>query len=157
MEKKAQEVIDGLAVQESKTERLKRLGFSKLARNIDEAKEMKKKLMIAYEHFRFIPQRAINEFNEKLRRATSSDYGTRYKTLDFAPIEEYEKIPPDTVLSSLEKAKKFRCFDRFEIAYIREVKDPILFGRINKCPDRFIIDQWDDDVKWQDIIKENEG
>ena len=36
-----------------------------------------------------------------------------------------------------------------EIAQIEEVvieKDPILFGRINDCADRFYIAQWDDDV-----------
>jgi hypothetical protein len=47
------------------------------------------------------------------------------------------------------------CFDSFEIAKIqwkREIKDPILFGRIDGCPDRFYVSQWDDDVRIEDIL-----
>jgi len=37
------------------------------------------------------------------------------------------------------------------------VPDPILLGRITGCENRYFIAQWDDDVKIEDILKENEG
>lgn len=59
-----------------------------------------------------------------------------------------------------EKAQKLKCFDTFEIAKIEAVeerKDPIVFGCITGCPDKFFIAQWDDDVKIEDILTESEG
>ena len=47
-----------------------------------------------------------------------------------------------------------------EIAKIQDIvqtKDPIVFGCINKCADRFFIAQWDDDVSIEQILNDNEG
>ena len=57
----------------------------------------------------------------------------------------------------LEEAKKLDCFDEFEIAYIAEVKDPILFGIVKGCSTKFYVAQWDDDVRIEDILAPNEG
>lgn len=62
-----------------------------------------------------------------------------------------------SVLDSLEVAMGRKCFDSFMVAHIIDVEDPILFGYINGCSDHFFIDQWDEDVKIQDILKDNEG
>ena len=65
------------------------------------------------------------------------------------------EFPPDTVLDALEKAKEDNCFDTFEVAkisWIEEIKDPILFGIIEGCSDKFFISQWDDDVKIEDLL-----
>jgi hypothetical protein len=35
---------------------------------------------------------------------------------------------------------------------VKEVIDPIIFGKIDGCTDRFFIAQWDDDVKIEDIV-----
>jgi hypothetical protein len=61
------------------------------------------------------------------------------------------------VLEKMREAKKCNCFDSFEIAKIESIevkKDPILFGRVNECGDRFFIAQWDDDVTIE-AIKES--
>lgn len=50
-----------------------------------------------------------------------------------------------------------KCFDSFSVAHIAEVKDPILFGEIAECTDKFFIAQWDEDVKIEDILTEKEG
>ena len=73
---------------------------------------------------------------------------------------EYPSAPPQAVLDKVEEAQKVGCFDAFEVCKVesvREYKDPIVFGRITGCPDRFFIAQWDNDVKIEDILKENEG
>jgi len=80
--------------------------------------------------------------------------------LQFTAIQAYEKVPPDFVLEAMEKAMDLNCFDRFEVASIQSVKeipDPIVFGVIDGCTDKFFISQWDNDVKIEDILKENEG
>lgn len=79
--------------------------------------------MIAYEHFRYLRQEKIDKFNDKLRREGSS---VSYKRLKFVPISSYQQVPPEHVLASLEAAKKFECFVDFQVAFIEEVKDPIL-------------------------------
>ncbi len=143
-------------------ERLEKIGFKKASNRIQELREMKRKMMIAYEHFRFVKQDKINAFNEKLKKETlkEDERAYYYKVLQFTPLEEYSEVPPDHVLDALEKAQELKCFDTFEIAKIHdkvEVKDPIVFGRIKGCPDRFFISQWDDDVKIEQIINANEG
>ena len=136
-------------------ERLEKTGFKAASKRVTELRERKRKLMIAYENYRFVRQEKIDAFNEKLRKQKSKDGS--YSLLDFSPIESYEGAPPESVLDALETAQARNCFDTFEVAYIRRVKDPILFGRIKACPDRFFIAQWDDDVKIEDILKPHEG
>lgn len=136
-------------------EQLDRLGFKRAAGRVAALKEKKRKLALAYEHYRFVRQKAVDEFNAKLRKQ-AKDFSS-YEMLDFCDISAYEHVPPAEVLEALEVAQERKCFDAFEIAYIREVKDPILFGRIRGCPDRFYVAQWDDDVKISDLLKENEG
>jgi len=113
-------------------------------------------MAIAYEHYRFVTQEKINDFNRKLREESDKNART-WKELAFTRIEDYDKCPPDDVLDALEKAHGMKCFDNFEVAYIREVKDPIIFGRITNCSDRFFVGQWDDDVSIDDLLKKNEG
>lgn len=137
---------------ETAEQRLSRLGFGAAATKIKEAKIMSRKLAIAYEHYRFVRQEKIDAFNQKLRMDSNS-----YKMLAFTDINQYDQVPPGHVLEALEVAMERKCFDSYEVARIVEVKDPILFGRINNCPDRFFIAQWDDDVKIEDIISPNEG
>lgn len=137
-------------------DRLQELGFTRASDNLKKLSDKKRKLAIAYEHYRFVRQEKIDIFNQKLKaeRKNPLDY---YKLLSFTNISDYQEVPPDHVLDNLVKAKEMNCFDSFEIAHIVEVKDPILFGRINECSDRFFIDQWDDDVKIEDILMPNEG
>lgn len=135
-------------------DRLEKLGFKAASTKVKELSVRQRKMAIAYEHYRFVCQEKIDAFNAKLRKAGSN---AGYQTLSFTPVEQYPDVPPVHVLDSLDLAQSRRCFDAFEIAHIIDVKDPILFGRINGCPDRFFIGQWDDDVKIEDILKPNEG
>lgn len=138
--------------EESRAEKLEKLGMTAAAKSFREKALMGRKMMIAYEHFRFVKLEKIAEFTAKLQK--ESKY---LKTLSFTPLELYGEIPPNHVLESLESAQGKKCFDSFEVAHVVDVKDLILFGVIQGCPDKFFIDQWDDDVKIEDILKENEG
>lgn len=141
---------------EESLSQLERLGFISAANKVRGAAEYKRKLAIAYEHYRAVSDQKIHEFNAKLRESTLKRNGD-YKELSLSPIEAYSKVPPKSVLDSLEVAIGRKCFDSFQVAYIREVKDPLLFGLVKGCTDHFFIDQWDDDVKISDLLKDNEG
>lgn len=139
----------------STKERLDELGFKVAAKTISKARG----LALAYEHYRYVRWEKIMEFNEKLKKQTihGNEFQQDWQELVFEDISMYEKVPPAHVLDSLETAKGRKIFDSFDIAYIKEVKDPILFGIIEGCTDKFFIDQWDSDVSISDILKENEG
>ncbi|MGD0652253.1 MAG: hypothetical protein ABSA97_14145, partial [Verrucomicrobiia bacterium] len=69
-------------------------------------------------------------------------------------------VPPPAALEKLAEARMFGCFDDFEVADLKTVAvrpDPILFGVIIGCPDKFFIVQWDNDVKIEDILRADEG
>lgn len=143
-------------------DRLEALGFKRAATVVKEISARKRKLALAYEHYRFVRPELIDEFNYKLKQKTlgsskADPLDQTYQELAFCNIADYEGTPPAEVLDALEIAQGRKCFDSYEIGYIRNVKDPLLFGRINRCGDRFFIAQWDDDVKIEDILKANEG
>ena len=147
--------------------KLEKTGFKKATENLKQVTELKRKMTIAYEHFRYVKQEKIDAFNERLKQQTLKEQGKKgvdlyhnYDKLSFIPVGEYSEVPPTEVLDKMEQAQELKCFDTFEIAKIesvKEYKDPIVFGRINGCPDRFFVAQWDDDVKIEDILKDNEG
>lgn len=140
--------------------RLEKLGLRTAGEQLKTLARRKRKLALAYEHYRFVRQEKIDAFNEKLKRETiqgQEPYSANWKTLSFTPIEAYPNVPPEEVLVSLELAHGRECFDSFEVAHIKDVKDPILFGRIEGCSDRFVVGQWDNDVKIEDILLPNEG
>lgn len=144
------------------TEKLEKLGFKKCVTKIKELKAIRAKMAIAYEHYRYCKPEKIDAFNQALKKESIQENPSsyQYKALKFISLGEYDQVPPFDVLESLEQAQERGCFDSFEIAKIEdvvEVKDPIVFGRINKCPDRFFIAQWDDDVNINQILKEGEG
>jgi len=140
------------------SDQLERLGFKKALKGISRCKKME----FAYSNYLFVTNEKINKFNEKLRyenvgheTVKGERFSSTYKKLSFTPISDYPSIPPKDVLDAIEKAKLNKCFDRFEIAkieWIKEVKDPIVFGRIDGCSDYFFISQWDDDVKIEYIM-----
>jgi len=147
-------------------DRLAKLGFTQASHVLKAATDKKRKLAVAYEHFRYVEQKKVNEFNEKLINETkviTDKYGSyNYKQLAFTPVEEYTEIPPESVLADFEAAQERNCFDRYEVATIVDrhqsrVPDPILFGVINGCEDRFFISQWGSDVKIEDILTAKEG
>jgi len=138
-------------------ERLEKLGFTKVAKELKAKEEFKRKLIIAYEHFKYITPEAIEKFNEELKEKTYQEISPgyyKYNRLKFVKISEYDRIPPESVLNKLEEAQKLNIFDEFEVAFIEEVEeDPIIFGRIKGCEDRFFICQWDNDIKVEELEK----
>jgi hypothetical protein len=151
--KEGDQVIDLETFPETLPERLERLGFTQVTKKIDLAK----KLAIAYAKYGFVSEEKITLFNKRLKEETLNEdaRAASYKKLIFIDLKDYPEAPPVHVLNALENAVTDGIFDRFEIAkidWIREVKDPIIFGRIKGCTDRFFIAQWDDDVRIEDII-----
>lgn len=130
-------------------ELLAKVGMTAAAAKVKKMRTSRAKMAVAYERYRFIKPEKIHKFQVKL--AENNKY------LAFIPLEKYEKIPPEGVLKELEQAIGVGCFDRFEVAEIKRVPDPLLLGIVDGCPDRFFIGQWDDDVKISDILKDNEG
>lgn len=146
---------------------LKELGFETASNELEKKLELKRKMMIAYEHYRFVEPGVIEAFNEDLKKRTLKRTGKKninlyenYDKLVLKDIKGFKEIPPKSVLESMKKAKDLGCFDEFVIAKIEatvEYKDPILFGKIHGCDDLFAVDQWDSDVKISDLLKEMEG
>jgi len=134
-------------------EMLKELGLHTAAKRLDSAR----RLTIAYAKYGHVTAEAIDKFGEKLRRESEmkTKMGIQYNFLRFTKIGDYGKIPPVAALGRLREAVKDGVFDFFEVADIFskvEVPDPIIFGRIEGCTDRFFIAQWDDDVTIEEIV-----
>lgn len=68
------------------------------------------------------------------------------------PISEYKDIPPQDTLDALKEHRGRNIFDYFTIGKVSHVPDPILWGRIEGCEDRFYICQWGDDITLDDIL-----
>lgn len=139
-------------------DRLEKAGLTTVAKTVKRMKEQKSKMSVAYEHFRFVRPEKFDEFNARLKKETYKDY--TYSRLKFTPIEIYDKVPPMDVIESIEKANEFNCFDSYEVASIESVKelpDPIVFGIVDGCSDKFFIAQWDNDVRIEDILSSDEG
>lgn len=147
--------------QTARAARLEKLGFKTAGTQLAQLLESKRKLALAYEHYRCVTPENIQKFNAELMEKTGKDMDNpmkmSYQTLAFTSISDYEKVPPEEVLVALETAQDRKCFDSYEIAYIKNVKDPLLFGRIKETPNRFFIAQWDLDVTIDDLLEANEG
>lgn len=144
-------------------ELLKELGMDAAADNLQEKITLKQKLLVAYEHFKFVEPHIFERFQTELRNKTQRkdpDGYTRFDTIKFIGLSSYTEIPPPDCLQDLKKAKDLNIFDKFEVAKVETVEvrpDPIIFGSITGCVDKFFITQWDDDVKIEDILREGEG
>jgi hypothetical protein len=130
---------------------LRELGFDAAVEKVNASKELVRKMAVAYEHFDYVSAEDIEKFQDQVKAKTLKEdkLSRSYDRLTFTNTKEYTEVPPAGVLEKMKAAKAMNCFDSFEIAKIesvQEVKDPILFGRVDKCGDYFFIAQWDDDV-----------
>lgn len=158
MENSKKEIRTEIAEREYDIERLEKAGLTGMAKTIKKLKEKKSKMLIAYENYRYVRPEKFQEFNDRLRKETFKDY--TYSRLRFTPLETYGKVPPMNVIELIEQANERGCFDKFEVADIEsvtELPDPIVFGVIEGCSDKFFISQWDDDVKIEDILSDVDG
>ena len=185
---------------------LRELGLDKAASQVEKPLILKRKMALAYEHYRFVEPQIMENFKTALKaktlvikevcpvckgakkvelgRLASSFYGfdlrgrnpnevhscsycretgaktQTFDTVKMTSLKGYDKVPPMDCLLDLQKAKGLGCFDNFEVAEVESVvekPDPIIFGMINGCNDKFFITQWDSDIKIEDILKEHEG
>jgi hypothetical protein len=146
---------------------LRELGLTEAANKMKRARETARKLRIAFEHFRVVTpdhlQRFQGELVEKGMRANaySNPYGGyTYQSLKFTALEAYPEVPPREVLQKIREAKELKCFDRFEVLTMESVvvvPDPVVFGIVNGCDNKYFVAQWDDDVKIEQILREDEG
>ncbi len=143
---------------------LRELGFTDAAAKVKESRELARKLRIAFEHFRYVTPENFLRFSEELKtkswKNNYRNYSYSYDQLVFTRICAYKKVPPPEVLSKVREAKALGCFDDFEVATVQSVKvipDPIIFGIIHGCENKYFVAQWDDDVKIEDILRPEEG
>uniref|UniRef100_A0A6M3JDS1 Uncharacterized protein n=1 Tax=viral metagenome TaxID=1070528 RepID=A0A6M3JDS1_9ZZZZ len=124
---------------------LKELGLNAISEKLLRKKTGKEKLLKATNDYRYATKLDLDDFNKEMRKFN--------KELVVVAMKDFDRLPPDDVLVELKKARDKKCFDTFHIAYIRAVKDPILFGKIEDFNEiYFYIAQWGDDVNIEDII-----
>lgn len=142
---------------------LRELGLNSAADKIKHARELATKLRIAFEHFRMVTPDQVKRFQEELWSKRYTDphtYGLFYKTMKFTRLAFYDEVPPAEVLQKIKEAKELKCFDDFEVLTLESqevLPDPVVFGIIEGCDNRYFVAQWDDDVKIEDILREDEG
>lgn len=141
-------------------------GFTAMAATLKQKADAARRMAIAYEKYRYVRDENVVAFQKRLYDTTLRHEGAYpnlfhvYDQLTFSPIETYGAVPPREVLDKVTEARREGLFDALEVAKIestREYKDPIVFGRIEGCPDRFYVTQWDSDVSIADLIGPNEG
>lgn len=162
-------------------------GFAEVAKQLRAKAELGRKLALGYELYRYVSEDAINAFQTKLKATTtrapneqeiglaiahmySVTGAIRYALvkevcdqLVFTPMEAYASLPPTDVLEKVKEARSHGVFDRFEVAAISTVAtkvvfpDPIVFGCIDGCTDRFYIAEWGTDVSINDLLGEHDG
>lgn len=69
------------------------------------------------------------------------------------PIDVYAGVPPADVLESLKEHQANKCFDYFAIGLVKQIKDPILWGRIDDDERRWFIRQWGKDISLDDLLR----
>jgi hypothetical protein len=142
---------------------LRELGLTEAANKMKHQRELARKLRIAFEHFRVVTPDQISRFQQELlekRRAGLYSGGYTYQALKFTALESYPNVPPSEVLEKIRGAKELKCFDRFEVLTLETVEvipDPVVFGIIDGCDNKYFVAQWDDDVKIEQILREDEG
>lgn len=143
---------------------LRELGLTEAANKVKHQREMARKLRIAFEHFRVVTPEQLTRFQGELMDKVSKFAiysGTyTYQALKFTAMEAYPNVPPGDVLQAIRDARKLKCFDRFEVLTLETVEvipDPVVFGVINGCDNKYFVAQWDDDVKIEQILREDEG
>jgi hypothetical protein len=152
---------------ETTVEQARAAGFTQAADLALANRDRVRRMALAYEHYRYVTQQQIDQFNSRLYALTSgvnggvtSIFGESYDVLTLVDAAAYHGIPPADVLVKVQEAKQRGIFDTFVVAEVitrRIVQDPIIFGRVAGCDDLFFVAQWGEDVKLTDLISANEG
>jgi len=149
----------------TKINRLEKLGIKSQAAVLKAELSLRIRLARVMEwNYKVLPYDELKKF-EKDNQVTATRDGLK---VHIDKLEEYvgnttvskekkDMIVPDSVLNSLETAKDRQVFDEFGVLWVEKVKDPLLLGLINGCKDYFLIDEWGEDIKFNDIIKEKDA
>lgn len=145
-----------------KIERLKKLGVTTQAQVLEVELSLRIRLAKVMEWcYKVLPYDAIKEFDQK-HKVTATRDGLK---CHIDPLEKYcgattvedevakDRVIPDNVLDEIEKAKERQVFDDFSVLWVEKVKDPLLLGSIKGCKDYFLIAEWGEDVKFDDMVK----
>lgn len=159
-------------------------GFLEVSKQLRTKASRVARLALAYELYRVVKQEKVESFNAKLKEKTSRplDYSnpedTKYARSGYSStvmdqlvmvrLETYPGLPPADVIAKVKEAKGHKVngeslFDWMEVASVEPVAthvklpDPIVFGRINGCTDRFFIADWGTDVRIGDLLQQHEG
>lgn len=68
-------------------------------------------------------------------------------------VEKKDMVIPDFVLDKLGEATDRQVFDDYAVLWVEKVKDPLLLGCVKGCKDYFLIAEWGDDVKFDEIMR----
>lgn len=143
------------------------LGLILIADKMEE-KGMKawKEFQISAAGYKRINQSELEKFRKEL--SDISDYQSKRQLIETPlacyigqGISEGDNVaeadfgtPPTSVLEKLKVAQESKLFDTFSVLHIKYVPDPILCGKIKESDDLYFIDEWGEDVKLTDIVKE---
>lgn len=126
--------------------------------NINNLKEYKKKIIKAYQNYKFVDEDVINDLRSKLQNSNKNNNSIYLK---FYNLENYPNIPPKEVLEKIKEISALNIFDFFKILTIYNSSNgkiieefPIIFGCINGTEKEvlFFIHQWDKNLKIKDFL-----
>lgn len=86
-----------------------------------------------------------------------------YDHLVLDNLEAYEGLPPVDVMLKVKEARSRGIFNGFQVAHVQPVAtrivlpDPIVFGCVQGCTDRFFVAEWGTDVRLADLVGPNGG
>lgn len=145
---------------QKKIDRLLDAGALAQAKILDMELRLRQKLHALSEwDYKVLPAEEIGRFENEHRMTATKD-GLK---VHIDPLEKYignpesgeakDRIIPDKALDELEKAKERKLFDSYSVLWAEKVPDPLLLGCIDGCKDFFLITEWGEDVKFDDIMK----
>lgn len=149
---------------QTKVDRLRDAGALAQATILETELQLRVKLMRLQEwDYKVLPYDAIKQYESANKNWDGQ--GGRYKvhidllerycgTTTENETEAKDKIIPDEVLDKLEDAKERQVFDEVSVLWVEKIKDPLLLGSIKGCKDFFLICEWGDDVKFDDMVKD---
>lgn len=112
--------------------------------------ECYKSMLYAQGYTKYIEEKTVNKYTDKL---------PSNKDLVITKLEDFSNPIPNRCMKKVKEAKGKNIFDSFVVFHIEEVKDPIIFGKINidLLNDKYyFITCWDDDIKFSDLAKYQE-
>jgi len=149
---------------QKKIDRLLDLGALAQATILDVELRIRQKLYALSEwDYKVLPAEEIGRFeNENRVTATRDGIKVHIDLLENycgnpASGEAKDRIIPDEALGELEKAQERKLFDKFSVLWVEKVKDPLLLGSIDGCRDYFLIAEWGEDVRFDDIVKSDKS